>query len=512
MPFLSLNGLTIPVAAEQMSGAYDEVARVTRQATGQLSRDARIAKRRWDITTRPIKWDDAQLLLSMLYGPVWAWNFSTGAIVGGLPVTAIASSYTQDLLYSSRTAADGVVVENAARYGAYAFQPAYSNTNLWAQLAGGNVTSGTDAGTETGFASDGSATIQSSTAARWQGTRALSVTAAAGAVRGFTVSPMTVSIGPRYFASFYVRGDVAASNWTAELVSNGSVVKTLAFQAVPTAWRRICLHGVATATSNFILRVRTSAGGVAFFDGFQLESGARSPWHASARTTVTNATYVFSKNVLGSAAGMTLSIWVAPSDTFDAVAFSAWDTAGNWRLSLRQNAYSGLGEPLKWTLVDNNTNTTRTVTTSSFTWPQYQGWTHVACIVRPAPYTPQLAIYINGVLHNSTSPGITFLPSNIDRIFLGNDNGVYQYNAPLSNPVVFPYALTGDAIKALTSAGATSAIAGDWPLMRASGDFLPGGGSVYVFATVTGSTVMQGALPTGGFGNYQQLTLSLLEN
>ncbi len=131
-------------------------------------------------------------------------------------------------------------------------------------------------------------------------------------------------------------------------------------------------------------------------------------------------------------------------------------------------------------------------------------WTHLAATYDPAGASPQMRLYVNGVLVASTvrSDAILYDTTSLGDLFIGQDgNNNNFYNGWLDDMRLYNRALTGDEVSSLYRGGqrvlsvATHTLAG---AMVANGDLVLDGATLDVSASNYGVTVGGSWLNNGG--------------
>lgn len=483
MPFITLNGLTIALAADAQSRAYDDSGRVSRGASGQLSKDRRFCKRKWDFKTVPLSQMDYLALRGFFHERATVFPFS-GGLTHNLPDVLVSSQAT-NISYTSTTAADAQSWAGAAKFGTAALQVPSQTSNVFAA----NIATGTETSLNTtGFTAVGAATLSSDTAHAFAGTRALKLVSAAVGAGWRTTAFATPAIGWRYAASFFVLG--TAQPLTASIVAGSTVLGSKTFTPNPSVWQRIQLPAdlvVPAATTDLHIRV-TQIGAAAincWFDNLQLETNGGAgnpswvtPWVNGTRASAGYVSYQAppASALFGSRAGISINAWVGTLIRPGAVVariLQSSSPAPQPEVALRCGTFfQGAVQPvgLLPAVVASNGVTVSGATAPSATWID-ETWTMLTAVVTPNPPVGETstALYVNGKISARGTSNLTALnPALFDLLYIGQDNGAYHLNAPLNDLAIFPYPLGADAIASLY--GRATAQLSTWPLLTAEGD------------------------------------------
>jgi hypothetical protein len=483
-PFITLNGLTVPLAADAQSRAYDDSGRASRGASGQLSKDRRFCKRKWDFKTTVLSQMDYLALRGCLHERATLFPLGATGMTHNLPDVLVASQAT-GTVFTQSTAADALIWPGAAKFGTSALQVPSQATNILSA----NIVTGTETSSNTlGFTALAAATLSSDTAHVFAGTRALKMASAATGGGWRTTAYATPAIGWRYAASFFVLGD--PQPLTASIMAGTTLLGSKVFTPGTAAWRRVQVLAdvtVPAATTDLHLKVtQNSAASInCWFDNIQLETNGGagnpswvSPWVNGTRGAAGYISYQAppGSGLLGSKAGVSINAWVGALTRPGAViarCLQYGTPTPSPEAALRcgsffQNAVLPTG--LLPAVVASNGTTVSGATATSATWTD-DTWTMLTAVVLPDPPSGETstALYINGKIAARGNPDLHALnPALFDLLYIGQDNGAFHLNAPLNDLAIFPYPLGSAAVSSLYAR--TAALVGTWPILTAEGD------------------------------------------
>jgi hypothetical protein len=486
VPFLSISGLTVPVLTGQNSRAFEDAGRASRGVSGQLSKDRRFLRRKFEFKTGPISLSDYITLRGFLHRQPSSFRFennlNSNLQTGGLTVTA------SNTAYASSIASDGTAVLGQVAYGSYALLPAGNGTNLWAS----NLATGGDASqTTVGISALLSGAISLTTARAWRGTRSFAVTTA-GVGSGLRTAAFAPIVNTSYAASLFITG--TAQPVACELWANSTVLASVTVTPDPTAWQRVKLiAGVLTTSGMTDMHVRVTQSGATvgtyYIDGLQLEAQSFvTPWMDGVRSTITSTILqsTGARNLFGTKEGFSVSARVqrltVPGGTICQVANNQ---------GYNNEPYPGLvlgavvlvGQ----TVTHSGTTPGVVVTTDAQTsvavaptlplnWGSDDAAFHqIAAVVVPKPLAgkPSISLYFDGVLAGSSTADISGLScEKMQRLCLGCHGTDYPFAAPLDDVAIFPFPLSDKAVLGLYQTGQVSQ---SWPVHTLSGDALPYG-------------------------------------
>lgn len=398
MSFLTINGLTIPIARGGQT-TPQLVGEFARAFDGNLLCDNRGFKRVWKFKTTAMKQSDAEIVRGILQGNGDIITFDTGIYSSKGMYTYTAGGTIPPVGYTihSATAADGDPVDEmatggtfatASKIGAGSVAIEMATTNLCAQ----NVRTGTDTlGNTTGFTADGGAALASSTDAYWQGSKSLKITTGAAADRGAHADAL--GFPGDFCGSVYLKG---TGNAKVILVSDVFDAAQVNIVLDPNKWQRVIVNLTATlgATSTSLNVWSSDAAGITCYtDGWQIEyinpaaNGCATSWTDGARA---EGLVNYPIAPLSGKNGCTMSMWMR--------AFSAQSTLARELLIVEVDAAAW------WeTFIVAATTTLRTAFTGAHTIDAAGccdgAWHHIISTLNPNPATGEhfLQLWKDGV-------------------------------------------------------------------------------------------------------------------
>lgn len=489
MPFINISGLTVPVLAGQNSRNWEDAGRAGRGVSGQLSKDRRFLKRKFEFKTAPITLTDYATLRGFLHRTPFSFRFENN-LNSNLQTSALSVT-ANNVAYASSIASDGTSVVGMAAYGSYALLPAGAGTNLWAS----NLATGSDTSqTTTGITAISSATIGTSTTRAWRGTRSFSLTTV-GAGSGLRTVGYTPLSGTSYAASFFITG--TAQPLTCELFANTTLMGTTSVTPSTTAWRRVKLIAGSLTTGGMTdMHVKiTQAGatvGTYYLDGLQLEAQSFvTPWMDGQRSTLTNIILqsAGAVDLFGTKDGFSVSARVqritVPGGTICQVANNLGYNSEPYP-GLVMGAVTLVGQTVTHAgttpgvVVTTDAQTSFAVApTLPYSWGSDDTAFHqIAAVVipRPAAGQPSISLYFDGVLVGSSTADISGLScEKMQRVCLGCHGADFPFAAPLDDVAIYPFPLSTKAVLSLYQAGRVSQ---SWPVHTLNGSALPYGSVV----------------------------------
>lgn len=483
MPFLALNGVTVPTA--QGGGVeYVEVGARDRAISGGYITDVRALKRRWRYQTVPVSEFRSLALIGILQGQGFYLagdNGTTDASNGRAANSGVIN--TRDYY-----AADGApsLDERGVPDARYATAAARSYVS-----EPGAATNLLPVGVATGASLDGaesfSSTLTIDTDNKWEGTSSICVTG-----DGFSGSPgiqysplFTGALGTSYAVSFYVKNAGTPADISARLsdTANESGTSTVVFSAFLTAdmgWRRFSTAYV-TPSSGATPRLRllltaTPAEGVDakfYLDGIQIEinpAGAFPRLFAAPGTTraASNLNFIDQPHGPG---GMTFNYWVTQPYIANATAMHV-QAINSTPPTKSVSVFTPAG----------STTMLRFVTGSPFNAVDvpvtyaYTGWHMITAVVRYNPEGSEVSkyLYFDGELKGSANHTVAGgLPAYGDRFtnfYIGRaDIGSYAY-VRMADVQVLPFPVEQAAVSGWFNDGAGGTL-GAAPLIKATGEF-----------------------------------------
>jgi hypothetical protein len=463
MPFLTINGITVPTAKGGQT-EIQEIGNRQRAFDGTYIRDTRAFKRRWKFATKPIAELRAMSLIGLIQGKGFycPFNGDNYATNGFTP--------TGSIIQRSAVAADGAAVydENGvleAKYGTY------SVCGEAAATTPNKVTTGhAECSTTVGFGAIGTpaATLSVDTAQKLQGSNSLKVVSTVN-FGGFDASGFTgpYTIGLPYTLSAYVYAATAVPVLLVLYDNTSANFTSTPVTLTAGAWRRIS----ATCTSMGLIDwhmqlVTNGAGGTFWCDKIQLELSAwPTSWLTPASSRVnTDLYYTTGSHV--SSEGMTVNFWMTkPYNTGVETAF--WATGG--AASTYHAIFAPAGAPNTLAVDTAVAGLVYNRISASIT---YTGWHMVTYVSRYNAETNEYGkyLYVDGTLRAQTTLSNASMSSDLTSWSPGQAfNAQWSYNR-LSDVQVLPFAVDSTWVTGTYNAGSSP---GSTPFLKAAGDFIP---------------------------------------
>jgi hypothetical protein len=463
MPFVTLNGITIPTAkGGQME--VQEIGNRQRALDGTYIRDTRAFKRRWKFTTTPV----AELRSLSLMRTIQGRGFYCPLDADWYATNGFASSGT--VIQRTAVAADGTAVydENGV------LESKFGTNSICVEATAttpNKVTSGHATGSTTvGSGGIGApvATLSVDTAQKWQGTNSIKVvsTVAGGGIdcSGFT-GPFAASTTYTLSAYFY---SATALSLVFVLYDNTTPANfTSTGVTLPAgAWRRIAVSRASTGASiDWHLQAYTASGaGTFWMDGMQLEASAWPTSWLAVGSSRTVGNLVFTTNDHVSGEGLTANLWMTKP-------YSTGAQTTYWSSGSGTANYHVLASPASTpttvyvdTAVTGSANNRISATGLTFT-----SWHMVTYVVRFNAETNEAtkSLYIDGTLRASTSLANSLLSTAMSSWAIGG-TATPSYNR-LADVQVLPFAVDSTWVTGTYNAGS---VPGSTPLLKASGDFI----------------------------------------
>lgn len=479
MPFVRLNGWTVPVLEGSPKRRFDESARLSRLASGAASQDTVYGRRTWDLRTVSMPYADMLALWDWLSARPTVFRLDTD-LSSNLPAALLTSTSITNANARASVAADLAASPSDAAFTGAALAPAHAATNLFSA----NVATGSDSGgNTTGFSAVSGATLARSTSRAWQGTGSLSVTTA-GAGGGVRTTAVAASSGARLSGSVYLSCNVAVTVLV-ELKQSTTVLASTTI-TLGADWKRVqlCYRSLlASGTDAHIQVTQVSAGAALWFlDGLQLEQnggGNTTPWVNGTRSSNSFLSVVSKTGVFGGPRGITLNAWATvPESIVGAIILKTYSSAGGNSAGPLVTVWSPTPGSLQ--VIVKNSAGTVTLTATGVTWP-LAGWRMVTVSIAPGGVDgAEIRLYLDGVLIASSSPGVgnaAFDCTTLDTLHFGHDNGANMLNGGLDEVLVAPFPC-GDLLPAsLFAYGAV--VPASWPQLTADGDLFDGSLTVH---------------------------------
>lgn len=473
MSWCRVNGWALPVAADSGEEAVIEAGARGRSRKGTPWSMKQNDLRRWSGRTAPRDELEAQALVGAILGRGYSFPFDSDFYGGGGLALVAGTGAT---LHKSVAANSARVYDEASgtlesKYGAGSLTCNPAAVNLFSAA--------TRRGEVAGYNAIGGATISDESTIRHEGTKSTKVVVAAGANSGTTVDFAAISALTTYVGSIYVYATTAISLRLSMEDDDVPAIATKDFTTVAGAWTRVfvTLTTGAIATSMFLTVRRVTAGTTPTFyvDSAQLELGTiPTAWVDGTRAAEELLQYPMPMN--GQRGDISVACWVRGPATTNA------DLLFPWALGTASNpGANALG------LFRNGNVTHATVITSDPTDPSSSfarntpaifdaTWHHVAVTWRkrePSTGQSRLRVYTDGVLRSTddNQPGPN--PHAFTALLAGNGGtGLLWWGLHrLDDLVVVPYAMHGDQVAGLYSAGFPCS---PLPRIYVDGDVAPG--------------------------------------
>ncbi len=457
MPFLTINGVTIPTAKGATVDVL-EIGEKRRAFDGTLLREVRGFKRRWKLKTKPIAASRGIALQGLIQGDGLYFPFeqSMYAANGLAPTSAIVS-------YRAGVAADGAPVQD--ENGVLESKLGTSSTAL--EPAG--LTQLLPAGTDTcssaaGFGTLSGATRSVDTVNYAEGISSLKVITGAGAGSGVEASAVDLDGGITIVFSAYVKGTGQPVRLSLYELFSGLEYSSQV--TVPNGiWRRIYVAGTPPDPGTWFCRLTSpSIAQTIYTDKWLLQTHAYGSFPTTwmpAATVLAAGASSYTSQVLGNA-GATVNVWITkPYTTTGAQIYFAGEgpTAASYAL-----LYTPAASP---NVIRFETLAGGVTDTLSYT-ATYTGWHMLTAVIRSAPGAGEYikCLYIDGVLRAQSNP--TAVPDSLPTFSVGMRSGAgFAFNR-MDALQVLPYPVDGAAIAGWYG-GARS---GNTPLLTVAGDLV----------------------------------------
>lgn len=517
MSFLTIYGLSVPVADGQASRTDESVRSNARAVDGSTLSSVSADLIGVDGTTTILTPDDAQVFRGLIKsrGDRWGFDFTNEGVLGSNPeYTAKGLAPSSGSVFRTRTtetvAESTSQSTNLPQYGDGCVEVCSGTTNLF----DANVRDGSDTGpgTMTNLTALGAATVASSTADKWQGSRSVLVTCTALSQGLQANKPSGLSAATVYAGSAYLKKASGAGTqvkvYLQETAGGSAAGTSKTVNLSTTRWTRvevsITTGAGVTGVGLRVEQAQAAAGGnINFYaDGFQLEQRAfATPWTT---TTTSAGGLYYTLSELQSRDDLTVLGWfrsnVGSSGT--RVLWHIGDTVNGVRLVLdssnllRANIYK-----------DSVLSQTSTVTPSAVTAPG--GWFSVALSLRK---TPVLGSKVALLVEGATQITASFDPPVLSRpvLAVGSDEvGGNLWQGQVDELIVLPYGLSLGQMASLYATPLTA-----WPDLLVSGDFAANDlVSVRMTGEVTSERFVQGRASGASFsGAMRSLGFKLVQS
>lgn len=506
MPFLSLNGWTVPVRSGSF-GKKEDVDGDTQRpfSGGQLEQNQISIRDTWNGRTKIQGQADSAALRGLLLGQGDHWALSGSPFTSGLGQEEIPTTVAP--VEIAVAVGGGDPVFNSKQF-TQAVRVAQATTNLAdnRDLNGVAVTP-----TFAAVGNDATNFIN--------GTASRKITFTAGGVsRIIFVAFSSPSTLTDYTASIYIRGDGGTQLLKVFLqqqdaFSGASVIFLLRDQE----WQHI--ENISITTTAGVTRLDLVIEEVVLdtlavfeMDGFQVEQKEYSTTFLDSASPRAAGKLEFSAGILAATdAGISVMFWTrGPNLQQNTGSRNAYWLAGVAATYLAIYNDSGVDNLHLETL---GVAGAATKITHTGLWDG--NWHHIAVVVRfdPTDGIAERELYVNGVSVASDSPGTDELPTGGviggGSIYIGNGAllGAIESNAPIEDLVVLPYAASASMV---TAFAAYSRAQSNFPLLLAEGDF-DSRVTVDVLGEPLGADFIEAAIDEGFRGNSAGLAFELDE-
>ncbi len=461
MTVLAINGFPVPLAVG--SGDVDsmEIGSRERMDDGTLLTTRNALKDSIDVATSWLDPEQALALRGLLLGRGDRWSFDEGD--WGPQYSAKKRPPNGSPVYGVRTGPEVLAVSDVLDYdipklGTGCVEVGAACTNLFDQ----NIRTGTDTSSNTtGFTNIGVAsTFASSTAAHWQGSRALSIVTAVTVGSGLRANYAAAAGSTDYAGSVYLKaasGSPVVRVFLKE-VTGGSANGTPVYATLSTTkWKRVeCNITTGGGVSAIGLHVDNSTGVIVSFyaDGFQLEQRTFATTWADPSRAAGQLYYTMGELKAGD--DLTLMCWTRGGHGSSPVLLYVGTTADGLRI-----LDNGNFEVVSY--VGGANQASFAYESSPFTG----AWHHVAVVMRRNPQSGSYALelYVDGAQVGHASPTLPALPTG-SVLYVGNDPaGSNPWNGLVDELVVLPYGLTASMIAAMYAS-----VFSDLPSLNVTGD------------------------------------------
>jgi hypothetical protein len=476
MPFLRINGLTIPVRLESPNVEPLEIGERVRAHSGKLLTDRRARKRIWKGTTPLLTELDAKAVEGAIAGLGDIWPFQVDSFSAkGLGLADASGLVVMDTVAADNDTIDHAVgMTEATQFGTKFVQ---ASTDVDNKLTG-NRADGTEDGTTTGFSVLNSATLASQTTHRVSGARGLQVDTTSGAtVDGVRTTALSADASSVYIASVYVKPDTISQSIRVRLRDDTNGVEGTSVQALTdNEWLRITVS-VTTGGSpvtDLFLAVEDSAAAdqqTFYIDQLSIRKATGqashpfrdSPWLDGIRTVTTPPT--FNTGFLSGAAGITINLWANPGADIGSIDYGVSlygatpsaeyaelfnDASGNYQFQTLKKGSSP--DALGFTMTNN--------------------FQMITAVMRYNPETGEVGkeTYVDGVFDSGVTPADLPPGSGLSTMAVGHKNDTGYGHWFFQDLMVLPFAATGAQIAAWFAMGkAMSSL----PRVFVDGDIMP---------------------------------------
>jgi hypothetical protein len=463
MAFMTLNGISVPVADGGIEETQPDLSPGTRAFDGTYRTRRKRPKRAWTVNTRRMATRDASILESTVLGHGDVFRFDgTVYSVGGLRPRITT---TPKVAFLPSVAADGFPAPLLATFGQSVAVRA-ATTNLLASNQ-----RNLEAGTTVGFTAIDAAALASENTLFYESLRSLRVQTSAavnginGGVKTNGVAATAATTHAGSFYAFSVSGTtIRARLFNVTTATAGAYVTQV---LAANTWTRVIdcvLAGVAVGNSlELQIEENTADAGIIFFlDALQIESGTQSS-HWVDGTATTDSLQVNLGTTLGAYDSLTVSFWATGKQLSGSRdLFTIDDSVGTFQNYMQVSAFGADSiSVLAW----DSTGLQYTATVAGiFTTFATR---HVALVYQSKPTggAARLSLYVAGVLVASDVTLGAFDLSLMSRLNFGSNSRFSRDDFAL-----LPYAMTAAEVAAI-AASTTPIKAG--PALELAGDCIP---------------------------------------
>lgn len=493
MPFLALDGLTIPVARRVGPSRMEPgiIGGIERSANGAAFDTITALKRQWGFQTKPLSQGDAEALINMLIGLGHRWRFGPLDSTDR-PLVKESGASDSTYLYSdsglgptgspiatveSNTAADGDPVQLLATSPSTYVDVAKFNSAVNMSPAVSNLLSASQRDCEDTPSSDfveidsgTNVTLGDNTTHYWQGAKSLEVdVTSAVAFQGAATSFVTgLTGGADYTGSVYLKGDAGGESILVVVQDDIGSDTNKTVTLVKDKWIRVdvthTLHASAT-DARIIVETASAATAKWYCDGFQLEAGSfPNPWVDGTRAV---GVFDLPLGFFQALRSFSVSFWARGAYVNDG--------EGNYVLRMFDSGSSNAcrvilsssGKLFIGIIAAGAAEVSAFSTTTLNTATQT---THKHCAVTYNHKTGVIKVFVDGTEEDTDTAGSADFSSLTDVRIGYNTSGLGEFRGYFDDLRIVPYVMSTDQISALASATV------EFPQMRqlrATGDFHP---------------------------------------
>lgn len=473
MPFLRLNGFTIPVAAGSVTPRFLEIGERARSFAGGLLTDRRARKRIWGMTATPQKELDAKAIEGLIagLGHTWPYDYSDTARLTEDQFSSKGAGPAASSIGALRfgTAADGdPVVDESGKN-----ESQYGNGSVAVEVATTNLLGANQRDVETdtsGFTALGGASIAADTNDFLQGSQSLSCVAFA-INDGVETDNVSATSSQDHSAAVYIKSTTTRS-YKVKLVTNSSAdaVKTITLTA--NKWTRVTVSKTLDAVDNVIkVQIISNAAGTAIFfvDALQIEQNTSATTWADPSRTAGNLEY--SPGIVTEFSDITVNLWAKRAGTGGSGTESLFTIKTNPSGKIEAFYVTGANR-IDLVTINDAGNPQETLTSPAGFFDG--NWEMLTVVMRRNPETGenQKEIYKDAALIANSTPGLSDLPTlpNTTNVYVGNNAGSNLFGGLIDDLTVVPFAAPGSLITSWFNMGkAMSSL----PRLFADGDFIP---------------------------------------